>query len=94
MNSTSSFKEKELYDFIKLIYSGEIITSYRSGLEIDIYLPELKIGFEFNGLYWHSELFKDKNYHLDKTKYFKENGIRIIHVCAYRDWETDRKSVV
>jgi len=75
VNSTSSFKEKELYDFIKLIYSGEIITSYRSGLEIDIYLPELKIGFEFNGLYWHSELFKDKNYHLDKTKYFKEKGI-------------------
>jgi len=84
VNSTSSFKEKELYDFIKLIYSGEIITSYRSGLEIDIYLPELKIGFEFNGLYWHSELFKDKNYHLDKTKYFKEKGIRIIHV-----WEDD-----
>jgi hypothetical protein len=41
-------------------------------LEIDIYLPELKLGFEFNGLYWHSNKFKEKNYHLNKTDWFKE----------------------
>ncbi len=79
-----SIKEKELFNFIDSIYDGKIIQSYRDGLEIDIYLPELKIGFEFNGLYWHSEEFKDKNYHLDKTKYFMERGIRIIHI-----WEDD-----
>ena len=84
VNKTSSFKEIEILDYIKGIYDGEIIQSYRDGLEIDIYLPDLKIGFEFNGLYWHSELFKDKNYHLDKTKYFKEREIRIIHI-----WEDD-----
>jgi hypothetical protein len=53
-------------------------------LEIDIYLPELKLGFEFNGLYWHSNKFKEKNYHLNKTDWFKEKGIRIIHI-----WEDD-----
>lgn len=79
-----SGQESNLYQFISLNYSGEIVQSYRDGLEIDIYLPELKIGFEFNGLYWHSENFKDKNYHLNKTNYFKDRGIQIIHI-----WEDD-----
>ena len=84
IGESKSIKEKELFDYIKSIYNYEIIQSYRDGLEIDIYLPKLKLGFEFNGLYWHSEKFKDKNYHLDKTNYFKERGIRIIHI-----WEDD-----
>lgn len=84
VNSTSSFKEEELFYFIKSVYDGDIIRSYKDGIEIDIYLPELKIGFEFNGLYWHSELFKDKNYHKDKTNYFSKKGIRVIHI-----WEDD-----
>lgn len=79
-----SIKEKELLEFIKSIYSGEIISGYRDGLEIDIYLPELNLGFEFNGLYYHSSKFKDNNYHLNKTEHFKEKRIRIIHI-----WEDD-----
>ena len=87
-----SIKEKELLEFIQNNYSGEVISSYRDGLEIDIYLVELNIGFEFNGLYFHSNKFKEKNYHLNKTNYFKEKGIRIIHI-----WEDDwilRKEIV
>jgi hypothetical protein len=84
IGDSSSIKEKELYNFIKQIYNGKIMQSYRDGLEIDIYLPEMNLGFEFNGLYWHSELYKDKLYHLNKTNYFKEKGINIVHI-----WETD-----
>jgi hypothetical protein len=84
IGDSKSIKEEELFEFIKSIYFGEIIQSYRDGLEIDIYLPHLKLGFEFNGLYWHSEEWKDKLYHLDKTNYFSEKGIRIIHI-----WEDD-----
>ncbi len=84
IGDSQSIKEKMLSEFITSIYGGEIIQSYRDGLEIDVYLPELNLGFEFNGLYWHSEKYKDKNYHLDKTKYFRERGIRIIHI-----WEDD-----
>lgn len=87
-----SIKEKELFQFIQSIYDGEIIQSWRSGLEIDIYLPHLNLGFEFNGLYWHSDKFKDKSYHLNKTKHFEGLCIRIIHI-----WEDDwnfRKSII
>jgi hypothetical protein len=87
-----SIKEKELYEFIQSIYRGEVIQSYRDGLEIDVYLPDLNLGFEFNGLYWHSDEYKNKWYHLNKTEYFEERGISIIHI-----WEDDwnhRKSIL
>ena len=79
-----SIKEKELLEYIQSKYNKEVINSYRDELEIDIYLPDLKLGFEFNGLYWHSNKYKNKSYHLDKINYFKEKGIRIIHI-----WEDD-----
>jgi hypothetical protein len=88
----SSIKEKELLQYIQSIYNGEIIQSYRDGLEIDIYLPLLKIGFEFNGLHWHSDKFKEKNYHIDKTNYFGEKGIRIIHIWE-DDWDLNKNIV-
>lgn len=84
IGDSKSLKEKELFEFICSNYAGSIISGYRDNLEIDIYLPDLKIGFEFNGLYYHSDKFKEKNYHIDKTNYFREKGIRIIHI-----WEDD-----
>jgi len=92
IGDSQSIKETDLFEFISCYYDGEIIQSYRDGLEIDIYLPELKIGFEFNGLFWHSDKFKEKNYHLDKTNYFKEKGIRIIHIWE-DDWESKRSII-
>jgi ssDNA-binding Zn-finger/Zn-ribbon topoisomerase 1 len=76
-----SGKEIILYKLIQEIYNGEIIQSYKvERKEIDIYLPKLKIGFEFNGLRWHSELFKDDDYHIKKTILCQKNGIRLVHV--------------
>lgn len=49
--------------------------------EIDFYLPDLKIGFELDGLYWHSDAQKpDTDYHLKKTEACKEKGVRLIHI--------------
>ena len=85
--SNVSKTEKELLDFITENYNGEIITSERMLLkpqELDIYLPDLNLAFEFNGLYWHSELNKDKKYHINKTEDCLKNNIQLIHV-----WEDD-----
>lgn len=82
-----SINEQLLFKFISSIYDGKIIQSYTDNRqEIDIYLPDLNLGFEFNGLYWHSNKFKSKDYHFIKTLYFKERGIRIIHIWS-DDWE-------
>lgn len=81
--------EIELYNFIKSIYNNEIIENYRinsTGMEIDIYIPDLKLGFEFNGTYWHSIKIKsDINYHLTKQKFFKEHDITLYYIEEI-DW--------
>lgn len=48
--------------------------------EIDIYIPELKIGIEHNGLYWHSEAIINENYHIEKLNLANKAGIRLINI--------------
>lgn len=75
--------EEDLYNFIKEIYNGEIIRHDREilkGKEIDIYLPELKIAFEFDGIYWHSEAFRGKNGNLSKKNLLIEKGIKVFNI--------------
>ena len=52
-----SSKQCDVYSFVKSIYSGEVKLNDRALLhpyEIDIFLPELRVGIEFDGMYWHS----------------------------------------
>ena len=52
-----------------------------NGMEIDIFIPPLKLGIEYNGLRWHSEEFgKDHRYHLDKLNKCNEKGIKLIQI--------------
>lgn len=81
--------EIEVLNYIKEINPDlEVINSYRewsnNKYEIDIFLPKYNIGVEFNGLYFHSSDFLDKNYHYNKSKLAREKGIRLIHI-----WEDD-----
>ena len=92
----SSSKEQEIIQFLKQYYFGEIVQNYRNNslgiTEIDIYLPELKIGIEFNGLYWHSTEFKSRNYHIQKTINCEKNNIRLIHI--FEDEWVLKKNIV
>jgi hypothetical protein len=75
--------EIELFEYIKTIYSGIILDGDRkalNGKELDIYLPELNLAFEFNGIYYHCELYKDKKYHYDKYKLCEDSGIQLIQI--------------
>ena len=90
-----SFKEQKLYNFIKEIYSDTIIQSDRTILktkEIDIYLPDIKLGIEFNGLYRHCELHKENSYHYEKSNECLEKGIRLINIWE-DDWD-NKKTVI
>ena len=75
--------ENEIDEFIKslgveTVRNRKDILGYN--LEIDIFVPSFNIGFECDGLKWHSEEYKDKNYHLFKTETAIKNGIRLIHI--------------
>ena len=90
---TESGKENQLYDFIKLNYDKIIKLNDRHLIkELDIYLPELKLAFEFNGVYWHNELNKSNDYHKEKTELCEEHGIHLIHI--YEDDWLYKKEIV
>jgi hypothetical protein len=93
INSNSSSYENEIAEWISKYSTIERRNrNLINNREIDIYLPDKKLAIEFNGLYWHSELFKNKWYHLDKTKKCLELGISLIHVFE-DDW-IYRKEIV
>lgn len=58
--------------------------------EIDLYNEEFKLGIEFNGIYWHCELFKDKYYHQNKSKLAEEKGVFIFQIFE-DEWNDCRK---
>lgn len=89
----------EIVEFIKkLIPNEEIVENTQKILddrkEIDVYIPSMKLGIEFNGLYYHSEIFgkKDKNYHLWKTENAASKGLRLIHI--FEDEWKNKKEIV
>jgi len=91
-SAKASDEEQSLCDYISSVYKDEIIQHYKAKprkIELDIYLPEKKIGFEYNGWYWHSDKFRDKNYHLNKYNFFKERGISVVFIDS-QDWKDHR----
>ncbi len=52
--------------------------------ELDLYSEKYSLAIEVNGVYWHSDKFKDRNYHLIKTLKCEKRGISLLHF-----WETE-----
>lgn len=82
--NNDSKAEKEILKFISNYKKASKINLKDIGIdskyEIDIYIPDLRLGIEYCGIYWHSEKYKDKNYHYKKYKICKDNGIRLITI--------------
>ncbi len=78
----NSSQEIEIINFLKTIYNGNVIQNFKlpNSKEIDIYLPELELAIEYNGIYWHSEIYKSKNYHLEKTQECEKLNIQLIQI--------------
>lgn len=94
INNNVSYPETEISNFIKS-FNINIIENDRkilNGLELDIYIPSHKIAIEYNGLYWHSELYKDDDYHLNKTIECEKKGIQLIHI--FEDEWLNKKEIV
>lgn len=86
VHSRSSRKEDEVNEFVESLGHNTLRSSREvlKPLEADITVPERNLIIEFNGIYWHSEVIKDKYYHQNKTLNAHEKGYNIIHV-----WEDD-----
>jgi hypothetical protein len=93
ISENASISQLEVLRFIESNYDGEIISDCKGVInpyEIDIYLPELKLGFEFNGVWWHSEKFKADSYHQKKHKFAEDSNINLFSIWE-DDWNSKRE---
>lgn len=95
--SFTSEQEIEIYEWLNSlgIDNIELNTSKQIKKQIDIYLPDYKIGIEHNGLPWHQEgppNFKGRNYHYDKWKRSFNNGIDLISIWGH-EWKNRKPQI-
>lgn len=63
---------------------------------LDIFIPEINKGIEFNGTYWHGQGFKrnwtnnPKEYHAMKKRFFSDIGIQYLEIWEC-DWTKNKK---
>lgn len=91
-----SSEERELVAFVRSIFSGEVKIGTFEELDfkrqLDIFIPSLRLAFEFNGIFYHS-VSRDANnymYHLEKTKMCEEKSIKLVYVWE-DEWYDDNE---
>ena len=112
LDNFSSKPEKEISEYIKTFYNKKIIRNDRTiilneytnnYLELDIYLPDINLAIEFNGIYYHSDemiknrtnnIFKSaEEYHKYKSDKCNDKNIKLIHIDE-QEWIDDKNSVL
>jgi hypothetical protein len=110
--SGTSIPEKELFVMIKNKYPKAQTAWFQvkdpefapaKRFQLDIYIPELRKGIEFNGDYWHSfdglarsrkpkgwTDIQIENYHELKKVFFQKKQIQFIEIWE-NDWKTNRE---
>lgn len=79
--SQTSFPEQALFFYIKRLYSDAINRYVFNKKEIDIFIPSIKTGIEYNGYFSHKgKAQKDA----EKIAYLKSYGYRIIIIKEYK----------
>ena len=89
-----SVMELELQEYIKQ-YFPNALNNYdlEKNTELDIYIPELNLGIEFDGNYWHSEDVKGKMAQYNKTSKAEKYGIFVYHIFEY-EWVNNRQKIL
>lgn len=87
----TSKPETEMFEFVKSLCPDAVQSdrTVLSGRELDIFIPSKKLAIECNGVYWHCDSRKVKNYHHDKFLACKEKGVRLIQITDY-EWVNDK----
>lgn len=92
---TSSKSEQHIEDFISTFCDDKPLRNSREiipPLELDLYYPNHKIAIEFNGSYWHSSLFRQRDYHINKFTRCREDGILLVSIFEY-DWLNNQEAI-
>lgn len=91
-SSTTSKGEQELFNYFASTNLTAVANDRKvlGGLEIDVWLPELRVGFEYNGNYWHGG---DEAQARDQLKRDKARslGVRLLTIWD-DDWRINADS--
>ena len=93
-----SSEELGVVRFLESLGITSIIRNSRKLLgnrkEIDIFLPDLKIAIEYNGVFWHHTDVPHitESYHYDKFKVSEDRGIKLISLFS-SVWKAKREQV-
>ena len=77
----SSFPEQAVFFYVRKAFP-DAINGYRdifpNNMELDVYVPSLKIGVEYDGVVWH----RDSGLERERIKYAicRENGIKLLRI--------------
>lgn len=98
----ASYGSNESHQFLSEYFNVEsekMLVCNNHKMYIDSFIPELSIGFEYDGLRWHTEESLNKrnfsdgvNYHKYKQEVARDNGIRTIHIRE-NEWR-DKNDIV
>lgn len=82
--------EEDVQMFIEEVYKGNVVLHDRClscydgqshKYEIDIKVPDKKLGIEYDGMFYHSERNGvGRNYHLMKTETAESQGLQLVHI--------------
>lgn len=79
--SQTSFPEQAIFFYIKKIFPDAKNRYMYEGKEVDIFIPSMKVGIEYDGRFFHTEETQERDN--SKDRFFKEFGIRLIRVKEY-----------
>ena len=85
----SSFPEQCIYFYIKKIFpdaQNKYTDIFENKMEIDIFIPSIRLGIEYDGLAFHQS---EKSYENEKRKYLicKKNNIKLIRVREFKNYD-------
>lgn len=98
VNINGSDTENNIKDYVKSLgVNAEKARKILDGKEIDVFVPSVNVGIEYNGSKSHASLNcaftdKDKYYHQDKFLCAKEKGIHLISIFDV-DWTNNEERI-
>lgn len=81
-DTQTSFPEQAIFYYIKKYFNDAInkaryITQYGEVVEIDVFIPSLNVGIEYDGVFWHKNKYEIDE---EKNKSLNDDGVFVIRV--------------
>lgn len=72
----TSFPEQAFFYYVKKFFSDALSRDNSLGMELDVFIPSLRVAIEYDGKQWHENVEKEHR----KNKKCTDEGIRIIRI--------------